>query len=71
MGGEVPGFAQFTFAVLEQRPEEIAPRLADIIIGLYEDWPWLLSPCCAISNVSRTSQLRIANEYGQRQTNQN
>jgi transposase len=29
------------FAILENRSAEITPRMADIIIGLYEDWVWL------------------------------
>lgn len=29
------------FAILENREDEISPRMHDIIIGLYEDWLWL------------------------------
>ncbi len=29
------------FAILENRTDEISPRMSDIIIGLYEDWLWL------------------------------
>ena len=29
------------FAILENRADEISPRMNDIIIGLYEDWLWL------------------------------
>ena len=29
------------FAILENRTEEISPRMSDIIVGLYEDWLWL------------------------------
>lgn len=29
------------FAILENRKDEISPRLRDIIVGLYEDWLWL------------------------------
>ena len=29
------------FAILENRKEEISPRMNDIIICLYEDWLWL------------------------------
>lgn len=29
------------FAILENRKDEISPRMRDIIIGLYEDWNWL------------------------------
>jgi len=29
------------FAILENRREEVSPRLSDLIVGLYEDWLWL------------------------------
>jgi transposase len=29
------------FGILENRKEEISPRMHDLIIGLYEDWLWL------------------------------
>lgn len=29
------------FAILQNRKEEISPRMHDLIIGLYEDWLWL------------------------------
>jgi transposase len=29
------------FAILHNRADEISPRMADIIVGLYEDWLWL------------------------------
>jgi transposase len=29
------------FAILQNREDEISPRMGDIIIGLYEDWLWL------------------------------
>jgi transposase len=29
------------FAILQNRQDEISPRMHDIIIGLYEDWLWL------------------------------
>lgn len=29
------------FAILDNRADEISPRMHDIIIGLYEDWLWL------------------------------
>src|SRR4029078_4978838 len=29
------------FEILKNREEEISPRMADLIIGLYEDWLWL------------------------------
>ena len=29
------------FAILQNRQDEISPRMADIIVGLYEDWMWL------------------------------
>lgn len=29
------------FPILEQRRDEISPRMHDIIVGLYEDWLWL------------------------------
>ena len=29
------------FPILESRSDEISPRMADIIVGLYEDWLWL------------------------------
>lgn len=29
------------FEILQNREDEISPRMADLIIGLYEDWLWL------------------------------
>ncbi|MCK5549656.1 MAG: IS110 family transposase, partial [Hyphomicrobiaceae bacterium] len=29
------------FGILQNREDEISPRMSDIIIGLYEDWLWL------------------------------
>jgi transposase len=29
------------FAILQQREDEISPRISSIIVGLYEDWLWL------------------------------
>lgn len=29
------------FAILQNREDEISPRMHDIIVGLYEDWLWL------------------------------
>ncbi len=29
------------FAILQNRADEISPRMSDIIVGLYEDWLWL------------------------------
>jgi transposase len=29
------------FAILQNRQDEISPRMADLIVGLYEDWLWL------------------------------
>ena len=29
------------FAILQNRADEISPRMSDIIVGLYEDWHWL------------------------------
>ncbi len=29
------------FAILQNREDEISPRMSDIIVGLYEDWLWL------------------------------
>ena len=29
------------FAILDNRRDEISPRMHDIIVGLYEDWLWL------------------------------
>jgi transposase len=29
------------FTILENRADEISPRMSDLIIGLYEDWLWL------------------------------
>jgi transposase len=29
------------FAILQNREDEISPRMADLIVGLYEDWLWL------------------------------
>jgi len=32
---------QSLFAILENRADEISPRMSDLIVGLYEDWLWL------------------------------
>lgn len=29
------------FAILQNREDELSPRMVDIIVGLYEDWLWL------------------------------
>jgi transposase len=29
------------FAILENRADELSPRMIDLIVGLYEDWLWL------------------------------
>jgi len=29
------------FAILQNREDEISPRMSDILVGLYEDWLWL------------------------------
>lgn len=29
------------FSILKERADEISPRMADLIVGLYEDWLWL------------------------------
>lgn len=29
------------FAILQNREDEISPRMSDLIVGLYEDWLWL------------------------------
>ena len=29
------------FAILQNRDDELSPRMSDIIVGLYEDWLWL------------------------------
>ena len=29
------------FAILQNRDDEISPRMSDILVGLYEDWLWL------------------------------
>ena len=29
------------FAILENRGDELSPRMSDLIVGLYEDWLWL------------------------------
>jgi transposase len=29
------------FEILKNRADEISPRMADLIVGLYEDWLWL------------------------------
>jgi transposase len=29
------------FAILENRADELSPRMSDLIVGLYEDWLWL------------------------------
>lgn len=38
------------FAILDQRRDEISPRMRDIILGLYEDWLWLDERIEAVSN---------------------
>src|SRR3954447_9553047 len=32
---------QSLFPILKNRADEISPRMADLIIGLYKDWLWL------------------------------
>src|SRR5919112_6772931 len=32
---------QSLFLILKNRADEISPRMADLIVGLYEDWLWL------------------------------
>ena len=32
---------QSLFPILKNRADEISPRMADLIVGLYEDWLWL------------------------------
>ena len=32
---------QSLFTILDQRGDEISPRMHDLIVGLYEDWLWL------------------------------
>ncbi|MFG6508138.1 IS110 family transposase [Sulfitobacter sp. S45] len=41
---------QSLFAILENRKDEISPRMQDILIGLYEDWLWLDERVAATSN---------------------
>lgn len=37
----IPALRKSLFAILDNRTDEISPRMIDIIIGLYEDWLWL------------------------------
>ena len=32
---------QSLFTILDQRGDEISPRMHDLIVGLYKDWLWL------------------------------
>jgi transposase len=38
------------FAILENRKDEISPRMCNIIIGLHEDWDWLDGRIGSITN---------------------
>lgn len=38
------------FAILQNREDEISPRMSDIIVGLYEDWLWLDERIESITN---------------------
>jgi len=49
------------FEILKNRQEEISPRMADLIVGLYEDWLWLDE---RIETVSRE-----ISELGEREAN--
>jgi transposase len=46
------------FPILESRSDEISPRMADIIVGFYEDWLWLDERIESLTNeiekISRT-----------------
>ncbi len=46
------------FVILQNREDEISPRMSDIIVGLYEDWLWLDERIEGITNqiekISRT-----------------
>ena len=48
------------FPTLEQRSDEISPRMHDIIIGLYEDWLWLDERIDSITNEIRALSEREA-----------
>ncbi len=44
--------------ILEKRAAEISPRMADIIMGLYEDWLWLDKRIEALTNeIEKVSQV--------------
>jgi transposase len=49
------------FEILKNREDEISPRMADLIVGLYEDWLWLDE---RIETVTREIE-----ELGQREAN--
>ena len=42
------------FAILQNREDEISPRMSDIIVGLYEDWLWLDERIEGITNEIET-----------------
>ncbi len=49
------------FAILQNREDEISPRMNDIIIGLYEDWLWLDERIESITDEIETISKQEAN----------
>ena len=49
------------FAILENREDELSPRMSDIIVGLYEDWLWLDERIESLTGEIETISRREAN----------
>ena len=49
------------FAILQNREDELSPRMIDIIVGLYEDWLWLDQRVDAITAEIETISKRETN----------
>jgi len=49
------------FGILQNREEELSPRMIDIIVGLYEDWLWLDERVEAVTAEIETISKREAN----------
>lgn len=49
------------FAILDNRKDEISPRMSDLIFGLYEDWLWLDERIESLTSEIETISQREAN----------
>src|ERR1700704_2634419 len=49
------------FAILENRADELSPRMSDLIVGLYEDWLWLDERIETLTDEIERSSHREAN----------